>query len=394
VERIGIHDNFFHLGGHSLLATQVVSRLREAFQVDIPLRRIFELPTVAGLTQSIELTRRVGHTLAAPAILPVQHDGDPPLSFAQQRLWFIDQLDPGNSVYNFPAAVRLTGPLDLAALKKSLNEIVRRHEVLRTTFVTVDGHPGQVISLTSTVALPLVDLRELSEAERETEVQRLAIEEARRPFDLAKGPLLRASLLQLGEQEYVGLLTMHHIVSDGWSTGVLIREIAIIYQAALAGRASPLPDLPIQYADFAHWQRQWLRGETLKIQLDYWQRQLSGAAQLELSTDHPRRPVQTHRGAHQALALPNNVTERLKTLSRQQGVTIFMSLVAAFKVLLHRYTGQDDIIVGTPIANRNRLEIEGLIGFFVNTLVLRTDLSGNPSFKELLRRVREVCLGA
>ena len=246
-----------------------------------------------------------------------------------------------------------------------------------------------------TLTLPIVDLRELPETERETEVQRLVTTEAQRPFDLAEGPLVRATVLRLGENEHVGLLTMHHIVSDGWSTGILIREMAILYEAFCSGRPTTLPELPIQYADFAHWQRQWLEGEVLETQLTYWKKQLGGAPPLlELPTDHTRPTVQTFRGAHQSLPLPKNISAGLKALSRQQGVTLFMTLLAAFKILLHSYTSQDDIIIGTPIANRNRLEIEGLIGFFVNTLVLRTDLSGDPDFRELLRRVREVCLGA
>ena len=395
VERIGIHDDFFQLGGHSLLATQVVSRIRDAFGVEIPLRALFEKPTVAGLAENIDVVRRAGPNLRPPPIVPVARGGDLPLSFAQRRLWFIDQLMPEDAAYNIPAAVRLKGPLNVVALERSLNEIVKRHEALRTTFAVVDGAPVQIIAPSLTVAPSLVDLGKLSENERELEVRRLAAEEAGRPFDLVRGPLLRLTLLRLGEEEHVGLLVMHHIVFDGWSTGILIREMAVLYEAFSSGRSSPLAPLPIQYADFAHWQRQWLQGEILETQLAYWRRQLAGASPLlELPTDHPRPPIQTFRGAHQSLVLSKGVSEGLKALSRQEGVTLFMTLLAAFEVLLHRHTGQDDVIVGTPVANRNWLEIEGLIGFFANTLVLRTDLSGNPEFRRLLRRTREVCLGA
>jgi amino acid adenylation domain-containing protein len=318
-----------------------------------------------------------------------------PLSFAQQRLWFLDQLQPGNSLYNEPAAVLLQGSLNVTALEQSFNEIVKRHEVLRTTFTLVEGQTVQVVAPSLTLALPLLDLQWLPAKEREIEVQRLVAEAAEQPFDLVEGPLVRVTLLKLGEAEHVLLFAMHHIIYDIWSRKIIIQELATLYNAFSAGKPSPLPDLPIQYTDFAIWQRQWLQGEVLESLLSYWQQQLgSHPPILQLPTDRPRPRTQTFRGARESLSLPANLTEALKKLSREAGVTLFMTLLAAFKTLLHRYTGQDDIFVGSPIANRNRAELEGLIGFFVNTLVLRTDLSGNPSFRELLERVREVALGA
>ena len=332
--------------------------------------------------------------LTAPPLQPVSRDGDLPLSFAQQRLWFLDQLEPGSPVYNIPRVLRLIGSLLVGALEQSFNEIIRRHEVLRTTFSAVDGQPVQVITPALTLTLPLVDLQELPESEREVEAQRLITSEARRSFDLTRGPLLRARLLRLGEEDHILLLTMHHIVSDGWSTGVLFRELAALYGAFSTNRPSPFPRMPIQYADFAHWQRRWLQGENLESQLVYWKKQLAYLPVLELPTDRARPAIQSYRGARQSLTLSKGLTEELRALSRREGATLFMTLLAAFKILLYRYTGQDDIVVGTPIANRNRSEIEGLIGFFVNTLLLRTDLSDNPSVKGLLGRLRDVALGA
>ena len=318
-----------------------------------------------------------------------------PTSFAQQRLWFLHQWEPETPLYNIPRSFRLTGWLDIAALEQSVNELVRRHESLRTFFSVVDDQPRQVITPSLTVMLPVMDLSSIPDGERESETLRLATEEARRPFDLSRGPLLRGTLLRLAEQEHVLLLTLHHIISDGWSMGVLFRELSALYDAFSTGKPSPLAELPLQYPDFAVWQREWLQGEVLEGQLSYWKNQLADApAVLELPTDRPRPPVQSYRGARQSMVLSGELNEALKTLSRQQGVTLFMTLLAAFQTLLHRYTQHDDIIVGSPIAGRNRTEIEGLIGFFVNTLVLRTDLSADPSFRQLLGRVRKAALDA
>jgi amino acid adenylation domain-containing protein len=395
LERVGLRDNFFEVGGYSLLATQVVSRVRQTFGVEVPLRSLFERPTILDLAAEIERAIRVGGALEAPPLVRVSRQGDLPLSFAQQRLWFLDQLEPGSSAYNMPSAFRLHGALNVAALEWSLKEEVRRHEVLRTTFDSQDGVPVQRIGEPHPVLLPVVDLGGLAGMRRESEVRRLADEEARRPFGLAQGPLLRTTLLALGREEHAMLLTLHHIVTDGWSMGLLVREVTALYDAFWHGRPSPLTELPFQYADFALWQRQWLQGEVLEAELSFWRGKLQGSPSLlELPTDRPRPPVQSYQGHSQAFGLSGELTNALRTLSRQHGVTLFMTLVAAFQLLLSRYTTRDDISVGTPIAGRNRLETEALIGFFVNTLVLRGDLSDDPQLPELLVRVREMTLGA
>ena len=327
-------------------------------------------------------------------IVRVPRDRLLPLSFAQQRLWFLDQLIPGNPFYNVPAAVRLTGQLDYLALNQAFNAIIYRHEALRTNFVKVNGQPAQIISANVNLSLPAVDLQHLPAPERQLTAQQIATESAQSPFKLAAEPLLRVKLLQLDETEYVLLLNLHHIVSDGWSLGVLIRELGTLYTAFSAGKPSPLSDLPLQYADFAHWQRQWLQGEVLESQLSYWRQQLAALPILNLPADRTRPAIQTYHGATQNLELSNSLTASLEAISQREGVTLFMTLLAAFQTLLSRYTGQEDIAVGSPIANRNRAELEQLIGFFVNSLVLRTDLSGNPTFRELLARVRQVTLSA
>ncbi len=395
VRQVGLDANFFELGGHSLLVTQVVSRVREAFGVEVGMRELFERPTVKELGRTIERELRQGAGVSAPPIERRERVDELPLSFAQQRLWFIDQLEPGGSFYNVPAAVRLKGGLNQAALEQTLTEVIRRHEVLRTRFDTVDGRAVQVIEAAAPVKLAVEELSELELAEREARVREWAAQEATTPFDLNRGPLLRVKLLRLGEQEHVALLTMHHIVIDGWSLATFIREIATLYEAFIEGRPSPLPEPAIQYADFALWQRAYLQGEVLEQQLKYWREQLTGAETvLKLPTDKPRPAIYSYRGAAHRFVLPTAVTAPLRKLSQKQGCTLFMTLLASFKTLLYRYTEQEDILVGTAIANRNRSETEALIGFFVNTLVLRTDLSGNPSFRKLMQRVRETTLGA
>lgn len=318
-----------------------------------------------------------------------------PLSFAQERLWFLHQWEPLSPLYNIFMALRLTGQMRVAALEQSINAIVQRHETLRTTFVSDEGRAVQTIKPTLHIPLPLINLEMLPESEREGKAHALAVAESHQPFDLSRGPLVRASLLRLGVSEHALLLTLHHIIADGWSMGIFIRELATLYGAFSAGRTTPLPVLPVQYADFVLWQREWLQGKIRDRQIAYWKQQLGGALTLlELPTDRPRPAVQTARGAHQNFIFPKIVSEQLRALGRQEETTLFMTLLATFQVLLFRYTGQQDILVGTPIANRNRTEIEGLIGFFVNMLVLRTNLAGSPDFRELLHRVRETCLGA
>ncbi|HSF39926.1 MAG TPA: non-ribosomal peptide synthase/polyketide synthase, partial [Thermoanaerobaculia bacterium] len=392
-ERVGVHDDFFALGGHSLAATQVLSRIRGVFGVDLPARRLFEAPTVSLLARAVEEALGAGAGPAAPPLERVPRTGPLPLSSAQKRLWFLDRLTPGSPVYNVSWAVRLRGPLDAAALERSLAEIVRRHEGLRTTFPEEGREPVQVIHPPGGSPLCRVDLSGLPDAAGEA--LRLVAREAARPFDLARGPLLRIDLLRVGEREHVLHFAVHHAVFDGWSLGVLLREMAALYRAFTAGLPSPLPELPFQYADFAVWQNRWLAGEGLAGQLAWWKEQLAGeTGVLELPLDRPRPAVQSFRGGRVELDLPREASRDLSTFARRHGSTPFMVFLAVFDALLQRWSGRDDLSVGAPVANRNRVETEGLIGFFVNTIVLKTDLSGDPAFRDLLGHVREVTLQA
>ncbi len=318
-----------------------------------------------------------------------------PASFAQQRLWFLEGLQSNTATYNLPATIRLTGALNVEVLQQSINAIIQRHEVLRTTFRSMDGQLMQVIAARLTVPLPLVDVQNVPEDMREDEVRRLTIEEAHRPFDLARGPLTRATLLRLGAEEHTLLVTIHHMICDAWSMSVFLRELAAHYEAFSTGQPVPLPDLPVQYVDFTVWQREWLHGEVLEAQIAYWKKQLQGAPEvLELPTDRPRPPIPTRRGSIYRFTLSKHLTDALRALSRQEGVTLYMTLLAAFNTLLHRYTGQDDMVIGSPVAGRRLVEFEALIGLFINTLALRADLSDDPTFRQLLARVREVSLEA
>ncbi|QLE43120.1 amino acid adenylation domain-containing protein [Nostoc sp. C052] len=388
-EQVGIYDNFFEFGGHSLLATQVMSRVCQAFQIEIPLQLLFENPTIATLAEAIAQNQTQKNNLQNQTIPQITNRESAPLSFAQQRVWFLQQLQPDSRAYIVSNAQRLKGNLNTSVLQQSLDAIAIHHEALRTNFITsLDGSPIQVIRTPQSVELKVIKVTQ-------EQVEYFLKQEAQRPFNLETDLMLRATLLQIDEQEHILLLVMHHIASDGWSIGILWQQLAAVYQAFLSGKPSPLAKLPIQYADFAVWQHQWLSGEILSDQINYWKTQLAGAKTvLELPTDRPRPPIQTYQGAVQSLIIPQSLSAALKELSRREGVTLFMTLLAAFGTTLHRYTGQEDILIGSPIAGRNQVETEGLIGFFVNTLAIRTNLSGNPSFRQLLSQVREVTLGA
>jgi acyl carrier protein len=392
--QVGIHEHFFELGGHSLLATRLIARVRATLGVEVPLRAVFETPTVAGLAQRIEQALRKGEGMEVPPLVVRERPEEIPLSFAQQRLWFLDQLQPESTAYLVPRAQHLHGLLDTEAVEKSLEEMVRRHETLRTTFALRSGQPVQVINTSGRYCLPLIDLRGLEQEKRQYEACYLAKKEAQHPCDLEHGPLLRSYLLQLDSEEHVLLLTLHHIITDAWSNLVLIRELVTLYRAFTTEQPSPLTPLPIQYADYALWQRQWLQGEVLEAQLDYWTKRLGGVPSIELPADYPHPPVLSSRGAAHRFVLSEDLSQALSVFSHQEGVTLFMTLLAAFQVLFYRSTGQSDIVIGTDSANRNRVETEGIIGFFINVLPLRTDLSGRPSFREVLKQVREIVLGA
>ncbi|HJP93403.1 MAG TPA: amino acid adenylation domain-containing protein [Pyrinomonadaceae bacterium] len=389
---IGINHNFFELGGHSLLAVSVVSRTRAALNVDLKVRHLFEAPTIAALAHKIN---QLSGVQPLPPIKKVRRDRELPVSFAQERMWFLNQLEKDSPFYNVPGAFKLTGPLDVSSLQKAFEQITLRHEAFRTTFSVVDGRPVQVIGEATSVRFSTCTLEGLAPAAVEGKIQRLGYEEAREPFDLERGPLLRAKVVRLSETEHVVFTTAHHIVSDGWSLGILIRELAALYENLTSQTSTPLPELSIQYADYAVWQRDWLEKELLDRQLSYWKKQLQGVPTvLDLPTDRPRSLVQTFNGARYSVQLSQKTTEALKELSRREGATLFMTILAAYETLLFRYTGQENIIVGTPVAGRSSAEIENLIGFFVNTLPLKTSLSGNLTFEELLAGIRETALDA
>ncbi len=390
VDEIDVDDNFFDLGGHSLLATRVAARLRASFDIELPLRKLFELPTVATLAAYVDEMRRTERGVHGAPILPVRRGGDLPLSSAQRRLWYLQKLDPDCAAYNIPAAYRIYGPLNAGALKAALNQIIERHESLRTSIVEIDGEPAQRILPAEGLPLPLIDLSETSADRVEAEVSRLVSEDARLAHDLARAPLMRAKLLRLGAAEHVLMVNFHHIVVDASSLGDFYRELAILYET---GSADSLPAPAVQFADYASWQQAWLGSPAAEMQLAYWRRQLgTGLAPLEIPADYQRPALPRYQGARVSRRLPQDLTGALKQVAGREGATMFMTLLAAFDILLARLAGREDIIVGSTIAGRNRQELDGVIGFFINALALRCDLSGSPSFTDLLKRVRETCL--
>jgi len=392
---VGTHDNFFELGGHSLLATQLISRVRQVFEVELPLRTLFDAPTVSSLASRVDLSRQAESRPQPPPVRPRSQSEALPLSFAQERLWVMHQLEPDSPAYNMPMALRVTGPLKPTVLFLSLRELTRKHEALRTTFVITQNGPEQIVAPEALLTFQLMALDALPGGARDKEAGRLIQEEALRPFDLSRGPLLRLRLLRLAEEEHVVLLTIHHIVADAWSLNVLVRELIATYRALASGQPSPLQALAVQYADFALWQRGWLEGPTLDAEIEFWREQLAGAPELlDLPADFPRPPARSLHGANYFQSLPADLTKSVQALSRREGATLFMTLLAVFNVFIWRSTGQDDMVVGTDIANRNRVEVEEIIGFFINNLPLRTRLSGNPTFLQLLQRVRQATLAA
>ncbi|MBJ6760929.1 amino acid adenylation domain-containing protein [Myxococcaceae bacterium JPH2] len=396
LERAGLQDHFFELGGHSLMATQVASRLRASLHVELPLSAFFEAPTLGALARRVEAVREQGDARPiVPPLLPVPRGSRVPLSFAQQRLWLLDQLEPGSTAYTILAALRLRGPLNPRALVRAFQALLQRHESLRTRFLADEAGPHQVIHEDAAPDMRLIDLHDLPESEQERESLALASDEAERPFDLTRGPLVRGLLIRRDDTHHLLVVTMHHIISDGWSSAVLIRELSSLYAAFTAGQDARLPALSSQYADYALWQRQWLRGDVLDSQVDYWRRQLAGApTALNLPTDKPRPAVQTFRGGRVPVKLGAELTRGISALCAREGVTPFMALLTGLQALLSRLSGQPDVVVGSPIAGRGDAELEGLIGCFVNTLALRTRMDVALDFRALLKRVRDVTLGA
>jgi acyl carrier protein len=392
VADVGVFDDFFALGGHSLLLVRVAAQIRESFQLELPLRLLFEAPTLAQLADLVDATRRTAEGIEDVPITVVPSVGTLPLSFAQERLWIFEQLEPDTGAYNIPRVLRLKGQLDVVALEKSVNAVVARHAVLRSSFSNVDGKPSLSISENVTLKIPVNDL---TAGEQNEKIMALAAAETQRPFDLTRGPLMRLALLRLDDREHVLLITMHHIICDAWSIGVFMRELVAFYNGFTSETNPSVPALPVQYIDFAAWQRNAVSGALLQKQLEYWRENLAGAPRvMNLPSDRPRPAVRSFRGARQSFSVTKEIAEKVKTLARNERATLFMTLLTAFQSLLSCLTNERDLVVGSPVAGRNRPECEPLIGYFVNTLVLRANLSGDPSFRESLRRTRETALGA